>query len=171
MLEKLGTLALIATCAIAGQASAHSAAPAPAVPEAMQANPPGCTTDLSTQAEKEAAGKRVFEALMAPMPDVTMPPGKPFTFAKGLSTLSQENIFENIWSRCGLSRHDRSLLTMGILIGLRNDTELKYHFAIARRNGLSRRELEEVVIHASGYAGMPSAVRARAAGEEVLGGD
>lgn len=160
------------TCALAGQAQAHGTPPpAPVIPEAFQVNPEGCVTDDSTQAEKAAAGKHVFEAIMAPMDGVPFPAAEPFTFAKSLGKVSQENIFENIWARCGLSRHDRSLLTLGILIGLRNDRELKYHFAIARRNGLSHRELEEVVIHASGYAGMPSAVRARAAAQEVLGGD
>jgi 4-carboxymuconolactone decarboxylase len=85
-----------------------------------------------------------------------------------LGRLSTDNVFANLWSRCGLSRRDRSLVTLGILIALRADDELRFHFPIAIRNGLTRRELEEVVYHASGYAGFPAAANAQDVAEDSL---
>ena len=48
-----------------------------------------------------------------------------------------ENIFGRLWTREGLSRRDRSLVTLGILIALRATEELEAHFRIARQNGLT----------------------------------
>lgn len=84
-------------------------------------------------------------------------------FASELMDIGVESIFGRLWSRPGLARRDRSLLTLGILIALGSEHELESHFAIARRNGLTEEELAEVVYHASGYAGFPAANTAKAA--------
>lgn len=89
-------------------------------------------------------------------------------FGSGLGELSLENVFGRLWSRPGLDRRSRSLVTLGILIALRSEDELRIHLTIALRNGLDRRELEEVVYHASGYAGFPAAATAARIGHEVL---
>lgn len=89
-------------------------------------------------------------------------------FASGLSELALENVFGSLWTRDGLDRRSRSLVTLGILIALRAEDELRLHFSIALRNGLTREELEEVVYHASGYAGFPAASTASRVGGEVL---
>lgn len=59
-------------------------------------------------------------------------------------------------------------MTLGILIALGAERELKSHFAIAARNGLTREELEEVVYHATAYAGFPMAAQALAIGAELF---
>jgi 4-carboxymuconolactone decarboxylase len=82
-------------------------------------------------------------------------------FAPDLVDIGIENVFGQLWAREGLSRRDRSLVTLGILITLRASDELKAHFRIARTNGLTDEELAEVVYHASGYAGFPAAAAAR----------
>jgi 4-carboxymuconolactone decarboxylase len=137
---------------------------------ALDASPPGCTDATSSAQEKAAAGKRIVEALLAPRPGTPpLPPPEPATFGRELGRLSTENVFANLWGRCGLSRRDRSLVTLGILIALRAEDELRFHFPIAIRNGLTRRELEEVVYQASGYAGFPAAAKAQDVADETLG--
>jgi 4-carboxymuconolactone decarboxylase len=89
-------------------------------------------------------------------------------FAPELMDIGIENIFGRLWTREGLSRRDRSLVTLGILITLRATEELKAHFRIARQNGLTDEELAEVIYHASGYAGFPAAATAKSVAVEAL---
>jgi len=89
-------------------------------------------------------------------------------FAPELMDIGIENIFGRLWTREGLSRRDRSLVTLGILIALRATEEMKAHFRIARQNGLSDEELAEVIYHASGYAGFPAAATAKNVAVETL---
>ena len=62
----------------------------------------------------------------------------------------------------------RSLVTLGALIALRATDELKFHFPIALRNGLTVQEIEEVIYHVAGYAGYPAAASARGIANAVL---
>ncbi|MEW2397165.1 carboxymuconolactone decarboxylase family protein [Streptomyces sp. NPDC046862] len=78
------------------------------------------------------------------------------------------SVWGSLWARDGLSPRDRSLVTLGILIALGAESELKTHFRIGLSNGLTRDELAEVIYHASGYAGFPAATAARAAAREAL---
>lgn len=89
-------------------------------------------------------------------------------FATGLLDESLECVFGRVWTRPGLDWRSRSLVTLGILIALRAEGELRLHFPIALRNGLTREELEEVVYHAAAYAGFPAASTAGRIGQEVL---
>ena len=89
-------------------------------------------------------------------------------FAPELMEIGIENVFGRLWTRDGLSRRDRSLVTLGILIALRATEELKAHFRIARQNGLTDEELAEVIYHASGYAGFPAAATAKNIAVEAL---
>ena len=82
-------------------------------------------------------------------------------FAPELMDIGVESVFGRMWTREGLSRRDRSLVTLGILIALRAEGELEVHFPIGLRNGLTVEELEEVVYHSSAYAGFPAAATAR----------
>jgi 4-carboxymuconolactone decarboxylase len=89
-------------------------------------------------------------------------------FAHELSELSLVNVFGRLWARDGLDRRSRSLVTLGILIALRAETELKAHVRIALTNGLTEDEIAEVIYHATGYTGFPAAVAARTAAREAL---
>lgn len=91
-------------------------------------------------------------------------------FGSELLELAMDNVFGPLWGREGLSRRDRSLVTLGILIALRTDDELGIHVKIARTNGLTDDEIEEVVYHASGYAGFPAANTACRIAREALSG-
>lgn len=91
-------------------------------------------------------------------------------FADELLEIGVDNVFGRLWGRDGLSRRDRSLVTLGILIALRATDELAVHFQIARTNGLTDDEIAEVIYHCSGYAGFPAAATAnRIAGEALSG--
>ncbi|MFG2943457.1 carboxymuconolactone decarboxylase family protein [Streptomyces sp. NPDC048282] len=89
-------------------------------------------------------------------------------FATGLGEQSVETVFGRLWVRPGLGLRERSLVTLGILIALRADSELRIHFPAALRNGVTWEELEEVVYHSAAYAGFPAAALAGAIGREVL---
>lgn len=90
------------------------------------------------------------------------------SFADEMFELSIDHVFGSLWTRPGLDRRSRSLVTLGVLIALRAEEELKFHFPIALRNGLTVEELEEVVYHVTAYAGFPAANTARAIGREML---
>jgi 4-carboxymuconolactone decarboxylase len=89
-------------------------------------------------------------------------------FCSEMGGLAIENVFMNLWTRPGLDARSRSLVTLGILIALHSTEELKIHAAAAIANGLSVAELEEVIYHASGYAGFPAANSARLAAAASL---
>ena len=119
-----------------------------------------------------AEGLRVFRELL---PDVILDDDADVDFGGGfapeLMDIGVEGIFGKLWTRDGISRRDRSLVTLGILIALRATDELHAHFQIARNNGLSNDELAEVVYHASGYAGFPAANTAKNVAEKALAED
>jgi 4-carboxymuconolactone decarboxylase len=79
-----------------------------------------------------------------------------------------EACFGDIWDRAGLCQRSRSLVTLGILIARVLPEELKNHFRIALRNGLTPDELSEVVLHATPYVGFPGTAFAVRCLEEVL---
>lgn len=85
-----------------------------------------------------------------------------------MTALSMEFVFGRVWSRDGLDRRQRSLVTIGLLIGLRHPEELRNHIRIGLTNGLSAREIEEAILQTAAYAGFPAAHMAIAALVEAL---
>jgi 4-carboxymuconolactone decarboxylase len=73
-----------------------------------------------------------------------------------------------IWSRPGLSRPERSMITLTALVVLRQDEELALHLRGALRNGLTPDQISELILHAAVYAGVPAANRAFAVAARVL---
>ncbi|HEY6098625.1 MAG TPA: 4-carboxymuconolactone decarboxylase [Anaeromyxobacter sp.] len=73
-----------------------------------------------------------------------------------------------IWARPGLPRATRSLLTIGFLVALGRDEELRLHLGAALRNGVSREEIREVLLQAAVYCGIPAANSAFRIAAEVL---
>ena len=73
-----------------------------------------------------------------------------------------------IWSRPGLDRRTRSVVTLAVLAALHHDTELAMHVRAARRNGLTRDEIVEVLLQVAVYAGVPAANRAFAVAQPIL---
>ncbi len=62
-----------------------------------------------------------------------------------------------IWTRPGLSRHTRSLITLALMIALNREDEFKMHVRAAFNNGVTRDEIKEVILQCALYAGLPAA--------------
>lgn len=73
-----------------------------------------------------------------------------------------------VWSRPGLPHHTRSLVTIGILLALGREAELRMHIKACFNNGVTVDELKELFLHASLYAGLPAANAAMHMAEEVF---
>jgi 4-carboxymuconolactone decarboxylase len=89
-------------------------------------------------------------------------------FCAEIGEISMDNVFARLWTREGLDLRARSLVTLGMLIAQHARDELKVHFPIALKNGCTLKELEEVIYHATAYAGFPAANVARRAALETL---
>jgi len=63
----------------------------------------------------------------------------------------------DIWTRPGLPRHTRSLITIAMLIGMNREGELTLHLRAAKNNGVSREEIKEVIMQGAIYCGIPAA--------------
>jgi 4-carboxymuconolactone decarboxylase len=66
----------------------------------------------------------------------------------------------DVWSRPGLSRAERSIVTLAVLAALRHERELAMHVKAAVRNGLTPEQIQEVLLQVAVYAGVPAANRA-----------
>jgi 4-carboxymuconolactone decarboxylase len=73
-----------------------------------------------------------------------------------------------IWSRPGLSRPERSIVTLSVLAALQHENELAMHVRAALRNGLTPEQIQEVLLQVAVYAGVPAANRAFAVAQRVL---
>jgi 4-carboxymuconolactone decarboxylase len=73
-----------------------------------------------------------------------------------------------IWTRPGLTRAERSMITLAALVALRQSDELALHVRAARRNGLTREQISEILLHLSVYAGVPAANHAFRVASDVL---
>lgn len=62
-----------------------------------------------------------------------------------------------IWTRPGLPRHTRSLITLSMLIALNREDELRMHLRAAFNNGVTRDEIKEVLMQSGIYCGLPAA--------------
>lgn len=90
------------------------------------------------------------------------------SFANEMGMLAYENIFHRLWMRQGLDRRARSLVTLGILLALRATDEFKIHVMTGINNGLTVAEIEEILYHATAYAGFPAVNAARLAAADAL---
>jgi 4-carboxymuconolactone decarboxylase len=73
-----------------------------------------------------------------------------------------------IWTRPGLPRHTRSLMTICMMVALNREEELKLHLRAASNNGVSRDEIKEALLQAAIYCGVPAANSAFALAQEVF---
>ena len=78
-------------------------------------------------------------------------------FTRDFQTLVTEFAWGTIWTRPGLDRRSRSMITLTALIARGRDEELALHIRAALRNGLSREEIKEVLLQTAVYCGLPDA--------------
>jgi|SRR5215472_6553455 len=90
------------------------------------------------------------------------------SFTEPFQDLITRYAWGEIWSRPGLSRHARSLVTLGMTIALNRPEEFKMHVRAALRNQVTREEIQEVILQSAIYCGVPAANAAFHIAEEVL---
>ena len=73
-----------------------------------------------------------------------------------------------IWTRPGLARHTRSLITLAMMVALNRGEEFRLHVRAAFNNGVTRDEIKEVLLQTAIYCGVPAANSAFQAAEEVF---
>ena len=74
----------------------------------------------------------------------------------------------DVWSRPGLSRAERSLVTLAVLTAMQHEGELAMHVKAALRNGLTPEQIKEVLLQVAVYAGVPVANRAFPVAQRAL---
>ncbi|ANF31589.1 4-carboxymuconolactone decarboxylase [Leifsonia xyli] len=89
-------------------------------------------------------------------------------FAPGLVHYTDEVLFDEVWERPGLSKRDRSLITVTALLSGGNVDQLRFHLPFAAQNGVTQEELIESITHLAFYAGWPKAMSAMTVAKELF---
>jgi 4-carboxymuconolactone decarboxylase len=123
----------------------------------------------------EKVSDEQYDQTLPPAPGVPNGKQEPSTaqrlmgdIAPKLAELTDEVLFGDVWERAGLSKRDRSLVTVSALIALNRPDQLRSHLALARQNGLTQDELIETITHLAFYSGWPNAVTAIRVAREVF---
>ena len=91
-------------------------------------------------------------------------------FTQPIQQYITRNAWGDVWQREGLDLKTRSLITVAMLTALGKQHELKGHVRGALNNGATPAEIQEVLLHASIYCGLPAAVEAFRTAAEVVDG-
>ena len=117
--------------------------------------------------ERHSAGMKVRrEVLGAAHVDKAESTKTPFT--EPFQDLITRYAWGEIWSRPGLSRQTRSLITLAMMIALNRNDELRMHLRAALNNRVSREEIQEVLLQSAIYCGVPAANTAFHLAQEVF---
>src|SRR6476661_4478516 len=135
-----------------------------------------------TDREKESAMKLFAAALaslfvgaaasaQAQQPDIgarRLSPEDVRSVAPALEKYTQERLYGEVWKRPGLSPRDRSIVTVAALIARDLTLPMNYYFGRALDNGVTPRELSEIITHLAFYSGWANAFAAVAIAKDVL---
>ena len=77
-----------------------------------------------------------------------------------LGSFAIDVVMGDVWSRPQFSRRDRSLIVISVLAAIGSDDELSLHTQVGLNHGLTRTEIEEILLHVAAYAGFPMAMKA-----------
>lgn len=87
-----------------------------------------------------------------------------------LVELSESVLYGDVWERPGLSKRDRSLITVASLVALCRGDQLRVHMERALGNGVTKDEIAELITHLAFYAGWPAAMTAAKLAKGVFEG-
>jgi 4-carboxymuconolactone decarboxylase len=90
------------------------------------------------------------------------------SFNEDFQDLITRYAWGEIWSRPGLDRRTRSLITLAMLVALNREGELRMHLIAAANNGVTRDEIKELLLQTGIYCGLPAANAAIHLAEEVF---
>ena len=85
-----------------------------------------------------------------------------------LIDLTEKVLFGDVWERPGLSKRDRSLITVAALVALYRPEQLRGHLGRALTNGVTKDEIGELITHLAFYSGWPTAVTAAGIAKAVF---
>jgi 4-carboxymuconolactone decarboxylase len=88
--------------------------------------------------------------------------------APRLIELTESVVYGDIWERPGLSKRDRSLITVAALVAMYRGDQLAGHLERALANGVTREEIGELITHLAFYAGWPTAMTAGRIAKKVF---
>src|ERR1700757_1737300 len=117
--------------------------------------------------ERHEAGMKVRRAVLGDA-HVDKAEKNKTAFTEPFQELITRYAWGEIWTRPGLPRHTRSLITIAMLVALNRTEELKMHIRAAFNNEVSKDEIKEVLLHSAIYSGVPAANSAFHAAEGVF---
>ena len=88
--------------------------------------------------------------------------------APKLAELSDDVLFGDIWERPGLSKRDRSLISVATLVAVNRTEQLPFHFRRALEHGIKKEEIIELIKHLAFYSGWPTAMSSILLAKEVF---
>jgi 4-carboxymuconolactone decarboxylase len=91
--------------------------------------------------------------------------------APKLVDLTEKVLFGDIWERPGLSKRDRSVITVSALVAMNRTDQLPFHLRRALENGVTKDELVELITHLAFYSGWPTAMSAIMLAKDAFQGD
>ncbi len=112
-----------------------------------------------TDEERAAAGMRVRREVLGDA-HVDRAVANTTEFTADFQDFITRYAWGELWARSGLSRAQRSMVTLALLAGLGRPEELAMHVRAALRNGVTPAEIGEVLLHVAVYAGVPAANQA-----------
>jgi 4-carboxymuconolactone decarboxylase len=110
------------------------------------------------QTRRELFGAEITDKQMSSMDD----------FIRPLSELLNTYCFNDVWNRPGLERPTRSMLNIAMLCALNRGPELRVHLHAALTNGVTKSEIQEVLLQVAVYCGVPAAVEGFRTAREVF---
>jgi 4-carboxymuconolactone decarboxylase len=117
--------------------------------------------------ERHSSGMKVRRAVLGD-PHVDKAEAAKDTFSEPFQDLITRYAWGEIWSRPGLTRHTRSLLTLSMMIALNRGDEFRMHVRAALNNKVTREEIQEVLLQSAIYCGVPAANTAFHIAQEVF---
>jgi 4-carboxymuconolactone decarboxylase len=88
--------------------------------------------------------------------------------APKLVDLTEKVLFGDVWERPGLSKRDRSVITVTALVAMNRTEQLPYHLQRALDNGVTKDEIVEIITHLAFYSGWPTAMSAMRLAKETF---
>lgn len=88
--------------------------------------------------------------------------------APKFADLTDQVLFDDVWERPGLSKRDRSLITVAALVALNRTPQLDFHLKLALQNGITKDELIEAITHLAFYSGWPTAMSAMIQAKDIF---
>lgn len=106
--------------------------------------------------ERFERGKKVRESVLGPG-HVARTASNRTPFNADFQDFLMEYAWGEIWSRPGLDKKTRGLITIAMLVAAGKNDELKLHIRATKHTGITREEVKELMMHAAIYAGVPTA--------------